>query len=109
MNSSPENNEVFVESSRALARRVLTSPAKTDAQRITLAIRLCVARPPSALEQSRLRELLSTSRDWYKTHQEDAKKLVGNYHPQGIPLDQAAAWVAVSRIIMNFDEFITRE
>ena len=103
------NNEVFVESSQALARRVLVSEGKTDAERMTNAFRMCLTRPPTKTEQSRLMEYLATGRDWYKDNQDDAKKLVGSYQPEGIALDQAAAWVAVSRVILNFDEFITRE
>ncbi|MCH7988623.1 MAG: DUF1553 domain-containing protein, partial [Planctomycetes bacterium] len=103
------NNEVFVESSQALARRVLVGKGKTDAERMTNAFRFCLTRPPTKMENARLMEYLATGREWYKDHKDDAKKLVGSYQPEGIALDQAAAWVVVSRVILNFDEFITRE
>ncbi|MCH7688235.1 MAG: hypothetical protein IH899_16395, partial [Planctomycetes bacterium] len=99
----------FVESSQSLARRVLVDEGKTDAERMTNAFRLCLTRPPTKMEQARLMEFLATGRDWFKDHKDDAKKLVGSYQSEGIALDQAAAWVAVSRVILNFDEFITRE
>lgn len=103
------NNEVFVESSQALTRRVLSGSAKGDADRVTHAFRICLARPPSKMEHSRLLELLADGRDWYKTHPEDAKKLIGSYLPEKTESAEAAAWVALSRVILNFDEFITRE
>jgi hypothetical protein len=103
------NNEVFVESSQALARRVLVGEGKTDDERMTNAFRLCLTRPPTKMEHARLMEFLATGRDWFTDHKVDAKQLIGSNQPEGIALDQAAAWVAVSRVIMNFDEFITRE
>jgi hypothetical protein len=31
------------------------------------------------------------------------------FHPQGVDALDAAAWVGVSRVLLNLDEFITRE
>jgi hypothetical protein len=31
------------------------------------------------------------------------------FHPQGMDALDAAAWVGVSRVLLNLDEFITRE
>jgi hypothetical protein len=83
--------------------------AVTDADRLTRAFRRCVARPPTQVEQTRLFELLEASRDWYSDRPDDAKKLVGDYQPQGAPIEEAAAWTAVARILLNLDEFVTRE
>ena len=104
------NNEVFVESARAMARRVLTAAAvSTDADRITYAFRLCVARAPSEAERDRFVRLLSKARAWYAERPEPAKELVGQYQPDGVTPVEAAAWVATARILLNMDEFITRE
>jgi hypothetical protein len=104
------NNEVFVEASQAMARHVLTAagPA-TDADRITHAFRLSLARPPSDAERDRFLLLLSTARSWYGQHTEAANELVGRYQPESVPPADAAAWVATARILMNTDEFVTRE
>ena len=103
------NNKVFIETSQALAQRVLTNLDATDVDRIHDTFRLCVARLASATEQSKLLELLDAGRTWYKQHPEDAKKLVGPFQPEDLSPEEAAAWVATTRIIMNLDEFITRE
>lgn len=103
------NNMVFVESAQAMARRVLSEQHASDADRITRAFRLCVARLPSQGEIDAYQELLAASRSFYKDNPEPAKKLVGPKPPTNTPLPEVAAWVATSRIMMNMDEFVTRE
>ena len=88
------NNEVFSEAARALAKRAMGKDLDT-------AFRLCVARPPSASERERLEKLLKTGREWYRGHEEEAKKLAGDV--------ETAAWTATARVLLNLDEFLTRE
>jgi hypothetical protein len=54
-------------------------------------------------------ELLNESRSHYKAQAEAAKKLLGGEPPAGVEAAEAAAWTATLRIMMNMDEFITRE
>jgi hypothetical protein len=68
-----------------------------------------MARPPSDAERDRFLGLLSRARAWYAEHPEAAKQLGGRHQPDGISPPEAAAWVATARILMNLDEFITRE
>ena len=103
------NNESFVEASQAFAKRLLTQPAADDATRLTQAFRLCVSRMPSNLERQQLTDLLATNREWYRTHQDDAKQLNGSVAISGTSPDESAAWIATARILLNLDEFITRE
>ena len=103
------NNEVFVESARALARRVLKGASGGDVPRLTRAFRLCVARSPGEEEIRRLRELLETARAWYLRNPGDADKLVDTYGCEGIPVPESAAWTAVTNVLFNLDEFLTRE
>jgi hypothetical protein len=103
------NNEVFVEASQALARRVLSAPAGGDAERLALALRLCIVRPPGGEELQAFGELLSSGRAWYLAHTADAATIVGPFQPSGTSVTEAAAWVATVRMIMNLDEFLTRE
>lgn len=104
------NNIVFVESSQAMAKRILNEKnLQTDADRIRRAFRLCVARPPSDAETEEIHGLLEESRRWYSDHPKEAAKLVGEYGPKDAPPAEAAAWTATCRIIMNVDEFLTRE
>jgi hypothetical protein len=103
------NNEVFVEASQALARRVLSAPASGDPERLALALRLCIVRPPSGEELQAFGELLTSGRAWYLEHPADAATIVGPFQPNGSSVAEAAAWVATVRMIMNLDEFLTRE
>ena len=104
------NNESFAEAARALAARTLTcSLVSSDADRLALAFRWCVARPPTEHEVSELNKLLVESRQWYESHPDDAKKLVSSTKVEGCNAETLAAWIATARILINLDEFITRE
>lgn len=103
------NNLVFVEASQALAQRVLRIPETDTLGRMSQAVRLCITRPPSRDELDELVNLLEFSRNWYSQNMPAAEQTVGQYRPEGVPLDEAAAWVTTSRIVLNLDEFITRE
>jgi hypothetical protein len=103
------NNEVFVEAAQGLARRVLATIDGSDTARMMYAMRVCVARPATGEELQLLLGLLEESRTWYVDHPNEAKAMIGNYQPDGIPATETAAWVVAARTILNQDEFITRE
>lgn len=103
------NNETFAETSRAFAKRLLTTPSADDKTRLSVAFRLCVSRSPQDVELQALSGLLQESREWYRSRPELATKLVGTDAAAGISVDENAAWIATARILINLDEFITRE
>jgi len=105
------NNAVYLEAAQAMAAKALEGDAGSDEARLTRAFRSCVARPPKPAELKRLQALLKSSRDWYGDagNAEDAKKIVGGHAISGAALAENAAWVATLRIVLNLDEFITRE
>ena len=94
------NNEVFIESAKALAKHLLKEKS-SDAERIVLGFKICVAREPSTNEHDALINLLKQSRAYYATHPLEAKELNGN--------PEASALTATARVMLNLDEFITRE
>ena len=81
------NDPVFVEFANALGKRIEQEGPADDAGRINYAFRLCFAREPSAAERDRLLAY------------DDAKRKT----------DTKGAWHAVARVLLNLDEFITRE
>jgi len=103
------NNEVFFEASQAMARRLLTANLKDDNARLAYGIRICVARQSTDKEQSQFADLLSAAKTWYGEHNDDAIKLVGSYAVDGASPADNAAWVATARVMLNTDEFLTRE
>ncbi len=109
------NNEVFVEASQALAKSILAQRPnaqpgpESDQKTLTLALRRCLARQPRGDELQAFGELLAANRQWYAEHPADAPATVGAFQPAGVAVPEAAAWVATARILLNLDEFLTRE
>jgi cytochrome c553 len=103
------NNESFAEAARGLARRTLREKTGSDQELLTYAFRLCLARYPSGYELDRLTQLLEEARSYYAGQVEQAKSLVGDYADPNVPLIENAAWVTTVRVLINLDEFITRE
>jgi hypothetical protein len=103
------NNKVFVEAARAMARRVLTEQSGAPRERLAYAFRLCVFRPPGEDELASLEELFDTALAWYAGHPEEARILAGEYLAPDAGAIETAAWTATVRMVLNLDEFITRE
>ena len=107
------NDRAFLEFAAGLARRLLSEPAAEDSARLTLGVRLCLSREPSSAERDLLLPFVQRQRAWYGQHEAEAKKLIaagGEAVPQSAPLPPAelAAWIATARVLLNLDEFITR-
>jgi hypothetical protein len=81
------NDPVFVELADFLGKRIEKEGPGDDAGKIAFAFRVCFARDPSAAEAARVQAYL------------DAKRKA----------DPKTAWSAVARVLVNLDEFITRE
>ena len=104
------NEPLFVEAAQALAVRTLKDGGKTDQDRITYAFRRCVARPPTQQESELLLKLLEKQRLRLSEGWLNAKELAGAAPPPpGATPTQLAAWTAVSRVLLNLDETITKE
>ena len=103
------NNEAFAETSRAFARRLLQISSMDDAQRIAEGVRICLSRPASDSEVRELLNLLNDSRNWYGSRQDLAAQFNGGNTPTDVTPEEQAAWIAVGRVLLNLDEFITRE
>lgn len=103
------NAEAFTEAAKALAKRVLEASLINDDERIARLFRLCVSRALGEKELKALRSLLYDSRAWYAQHGEEAKALTKGSEVKQAPADEVAAWTATARIVLNLDEFVTRE
>ncbi|MBP88000.1 MAG: hypothetical protein CMJ64_14955 [Planctomycetaceae bacterium] len=102
------NDIQFIEAARTLARDVLDRDDSSDASRVELMFRHCVARRPKESERLRLQELLAAQRKAYADDPDAAAALIGAEKP-GAKDAELAAWTATARVLMNLDEFITRE
>jgi len=105
------NDPVFVETSQALARRLLKEGGNTDESRLRLAYSLCLSREPDASELATLKTLLAKSIAQYKADAALALKMATDPlgpADKGADMPALAAWTAVSSVIMNLDEFLMR-
>jgi len=107
------NNEVFHEAAVGLAVRVLrSSESGGDRERLEEAFVWAMAREARAGEIDPLVDLLRASRNHYDSHPGDAALLL-----EGLPAAskveagpiELASWTATTRVLLNLDEFLTRE
>jgi hypothetical protein len=100
------NDESMIESARALAKR-LYEKSGSDQDRIQFAIQLCLCRPVDPFEVERLAAYLQQQRRGFAQTSEEARKVAGDAAFK--TNEDAAAWTALARTLLNLDEFITRE
>ncbi|MBL8293650.1 MAG: PSD1 domain-containing protein [Bryobacterales bacterium] len=86
------NDEVFFEAAKAMAWRLEREAQGGVSNRLDYAFRLALGRDPSDRERQRLAQY----------HDQQAQIFAGEKA-------QYSAWLGVSRVLLNLDEFITRE
>jgi hypothetical protein len=101
------NDPVFVEAGAALAYRVLLEQRGVR-DRIAAMFEHALGRQPTTSESRRFIASLDQFKTAYATDAEAARQLAPAELP-GVTLSEAAAWVNVATVLLNLDEFITRE
>ncbi len=104
-------NEVFHEAAQAFAARLLKlslASGLSDRARIRHGFLIALTREPDAKEVELLETLLQEARTYYQDQPAEATQLVGNHAVGDVDLVDNAAWVATTRVILNLDEFLTR-
>jgi cytochrome c553 len=104
------NDPVFVEAARALATRLLreTAPDASPAARIRHAFTLALARPPAPGELPPLEQYLHAQTEIFS---QDPAAAAQWFPPAlaGFSRAESAAWVGLASVLLNLDEFITKE
>jgi hypothetical protein len=106
------NETTFVEAARLLAQRVLAGQAADARQRLALAFRLVLARPPGEQEAAVLARSLERHRQRFAAQPAEAEKLLAVGEAPlaaGIDTTELAAYTAVANLILNLDEAVTKE
>jgi len=103
------NNPTFVECAQGLGRRMFLAPKQTVSERIAYGFELSLGRKPSREELLRLQKLFEQERRLVASNRKAAANLIGNFEVEQCEIDEAAALVAVAQVLMNLDEFLTRE
>lgn len=105
------NDPAFVEAAQALARRMQRDGGTDLRGRIAWGLQLALVRPAEPREVAVLERLFESRRNHYKSHPADAVQLATDPLgplPDGWDAADLAALTAVSNVILNLDEFITR-
>jgi mono/diheme cytochrome c family protein len=103
------NDASLVEMAQALAARVLGESTGGDGGRIETMFRRCMVRPPSQAEREFLTNFLRQQREHFASYRAAAAKLAAANLPDNVSAADAAAYTATARVLLNLDEFITRE
>jgi hypothetical protein len=99
------NDRAFVEFAQGFAAGLLAEPVEDDRARARRAFRRALSREPSDMELAELIAYLNAERSQFAAAPEEAAKAAPG---AGAPAE-AAAWTMVARVLLNLDEFITRE
>ena len=108
------NETVFMEAARELGRRTLGEGGSSDPEKVDYAFRRVLTREPRPAERDELLAFLDGQRERIGTGEVDVVGLAEGDAPLvasdlGVPETELAAWTAVSRVLLNLDETITRE
>jgi len=104
------NNEVFLEAAQSWSAKLLQAlPDATDDLRMNHTFQSALGREPSAEEKAQLIQMLQEARDWFQGHDKEAVEFLGPYASNEMNPSEQAAWMTLLRLILNLDEFFTRE
>ena len=108
------NDPSFVECAQSLAQEVVRSGTRGEQAQLDFLVRTCLARDPRPAERDILCRLLQSQRLDLNRNPAFAAQIAGLTSADSKPgsVDwtvQCAAWTVVARVVMNLDEFITRE
>jgi hypothetical protein len=101
------NDPVFFECAQALGKRVAQGPATALEDRIRAAFETCLARLPNDAELDRLRKFHVRQLELLRQNPGSAGRIAGE--TDAADMEEKAVFAALCRVIMNLDEFVTRE
>lgn len=102
------NDATFVECARALAKRIINEKTGSVSERLDHGFRLCVSRHPAPAEQEQLQKMYDEVLTLCQANPKEAARLAPAM-PTGISRAETATWVTIARMLLNLDEFVTRE
>ncbi|GMV99505.1 MAG: hypothetical protein AMXMBFR84_06440 [Candidatus Hydrogenedentota bacterium] len=103
------NDPVLFECAQALGKKTLATGQPNDRDRVEYAFRACLGRKPAEEEIQRLVDFLNEQRQAFASGGEMVAQFAGGLKPDDPNACDTAAHVALARVIMNLNEFVTRE
>ncbi|MCP4190411.1 MAG: DUF1549 domain-containing protein [Planctomycetaceae bacterium] len=100
------NDVAILELAEGLAKRILQEPHADVQQRITKTFRVCLGRRPDAAELEQLEAFLLQQLSSFADTPDTDKHFATD--EAKLPAEQLAAWTALTRVLINLDEFVTR-
>jgi len=112
------NDDAFIEFALAMARRTLKEAPDSDRDRLNFAYVLATGRRGGDKELARLEQFLASQRQLYQSNPSAAAQFAAKFavkddqsslaaNPKQVT--ELAVWSAVSRVLFNLDDFMTRE
>ncbi len=102
------NDAVFFEAAQGLALRVMREGGDSFGDRLDYVYLVTLGREPSTRERERMERYFAQTRGGLAQDEKAVAALFPN-RIEGVPQLDAAVWVELSRVMLNLDEFITRE
>ena len=103
------NDPVFFEAAQGLAVRVLRNASATRfAERLDYAYQVTLARSPNPREQERMLGLFQKQKEILGREPKSVAATFP-YDLENVDKLDAAAWVSVASVLLNLDEFVTKE
>ncbi|WP_299464021.1 PSD1 and planctomycete cytochrome C domain-containing protein [uncultured Gimesia sp.] len=103
------NDHSLFELIQGFALRILEEGPDYDEGRLRQAFQICLSRTPDDHELEVLTRYLTEQRAHFKKSPQEAAQVAAKKLPEKTDVAEAASWTAVARVLMNLDEFITRE
>jgi hypothetical protein len=98
------NDEVFMETARALGRWTEGLKAKSREEKIEALVRRCVTRPPQDGELEKFRAFFEKQVERFKSGELKATEFMAAENASS----EEAAWAALARVLLNLDETISK-
>ncbi len=102
------NDPVFFEAAQGLALRIMHEASGGFRERLNYAYAITLGRAPTAHEAERMGKYFDETRSTLQKTHDTIAALFPN-QLEGTPQAETAAWVELSRVLLNLDEFITRD
>jgi hypothetical protein len=103
------NDPVFFEAAQGLAARILRERPGSMSDRINYAFEVCLARSPRPEERERLVQYQKQQQDILSREPDAPRLIFPSTGEDNINPFEVAVWVGISGILLNLEEFITRE
>jgi hypothetical protein len=103
------NDPVFVEAAQAMARRMVSEGGAGHRERVRYGLRLCLGRPPTALQEEILVRHFEEEHAHYSASCDDARKLAAEpENASDEEVAELAAWTSVANVLLNLDALLNR-